>query len=106
MHRPLLNKSRAKYFIDIFSIFITFFCVLFFANIAHAANASLYLSPESGVYTIGDEFPVSIMIDTDGKPIVAAEGNVTFNKDELEVVGVSKDGSILTQWTIEPEYSN
>ena len=106
MYRFLSDKLRKKYFINIFSILITSFCALFFANIAYAANASFYLSPESGVYTIGDEFPVSIMLDTDGKPIVAAEGNVTFNKNELEVVGVSKDGSILTQWTIEPEYSN
>lgn len=104
MFKDLLKKTNMRYLISILEILIFGVCAFSFANITYAGNASFYLSPESGVYTIGDEFPVSIMLDTDSEPIVAAEGNVKFNKEELEIVSLSKDGSILTQWTIEPEY--
>lgn len=64
----------------------------------YAAEASFYLLPDTGVYTIGEEFPVSITINTDGAEITAAGGNLAFNNEELEVVSISKNDSLFTSW--------
>jgi hypothetical protein len=45
-------------------------------------------------------------VNTAGKPINAAEGTLTFNPSELQVLGISKAGSIFSLWTIEPTFSN
>ncbi|MCK5027441.1 MAG: hypothetical protein KAS07_03405 [Candidatus Pacebacteria bacterium] len=68
----------------------------------YAADASFYLLPDTGVYTVGEEFPVSVTIDTDGADITAAGGNIAFNNEELEVTAISKEGSLFTSW-IDPE---
>ena len=49
---------------------------------------------------------MSVNINTNGKTINTAEGKIAFNKNELEVASVSKDGSILKSWPSEPEFSN
>lgn len=75
-------------------------------NTPTALAASLYLSPETGVYEIGDEFAIDILIDTSGEAINAAEGTIDFNKEELEVTSLSEEGSIIELWTREPLFSN
>lgn len=76
-------------------------CMLIFPALVFAADASFYLLPETGVYDVGEEFPVSITINTDGANITAAGGNLAFNNEELEIVAISKEGSLFTSW-IEP----
>lgn len=49
---------------------------------------------------------ISVNLNTNGEKISTAEGNINFNKDELEVTALSKEGSILTSWDIEPSFSN
>ena len=71
-----------------------------------AANGSLYLSPSSGVYSVGNTFSLDIRINTDGVAINAAEGGIIFSSDKLEVVSISKSGSIFSLWTTEPIFSN
>ncbi len=88
-----------KKFLFIFLFFVPSFT---FAESA----ASLSLLPEVGTYRIGDEFTVTVNADTGGRAINAAEGELSFNTEELEAVGLSKEGSLLESWTVEPEYSN
>lgn len=70
-----------------------------------AAGASLYLSPSSGNYTVGKNFTATVGVNTGGVAINAADGNLSFNSN-LEVVSVSKSGSIFNLWVGEPNYSN
>ncbi|MCK4354830.1 hypothetical protein KAW43_00545 [Candidatus Parcubacteria bacterium] len=86
-----------------FCVLIFAFCVL--ANEAQAA-ASLYLSPPSGTYTIGSTFPVKVKVNSGGETINAAEGTLIFNSAELQMVKISKSGSIFSLWTREPSFSN
>lgn len=86
-----------------FSIVAAFVCV-FFPHSLYAAT--LKLSPETGVYTVGGTFTASILVNTAGKPINAAEGTLSYNPRELQVLGLSKNGSIFNLWTIEPSFSN
>ena len=86
-----------------FSIAIGFLCV-FFPQSLYAAT--LKLSPETGVYTVGGIFTANILVNTAGKPINAAEGSLTYNPRELQVLSLSKNNSIFNLWTIEPSFSN
>ena len=89
-------------------ISISFILILFFAfaTSIKAANGSLYLSPSSGVYTVGNTFSVVVAVNTDGISINAAQGTLVFSPDKLSVTGISKGGSIFSLWTTEPTYSN
>jgi hypothetical protein len=87
------------------------FCILIFAfcilrSEAEAANASLYLSPLTGTYTVDTNFSVAVKVDSGGVPINAAEASLIFNPEELRVISISKTGSIFVLWTTEPTFSN
>ncbi|KPJ56323.1 hypothetical protein AMJ49_05160 [Parcubacteria bacterium DG_74_2] len=71
-----------------------------------AAGASLYFSPSSGSYSVGQNFSINIKVNTDGAAINAAQSTVYFPSDKLKVVKVSKSNSIFSMWVKEPVYSN
>ncbi len=85
-----------------------FTLVLFFFafSVSHVEAASLKVYPNTGVYTVGKAFTVSIQLNTDGKPVNAADGQISFNAREMQVVGVSRGSSIFNLWTEEPTFSN
>ncbi len=71
-----------------------------------AGGASLYLSPSTGIYQVDKTFSVAVKVSSGGEAINAAEGKLVFNPSELEVVNISKSGSIFSLWTTEPTFSN
>ena len=79
---------------------------LFAFSASYVEAATLKISPNTGVYTVGKPFTVSIQLNTDGKPVNAADGQISFNPKELQVVGVSRGSSIFNLWTEEPTFSN
>ena len=94
-----MNKAMA--------VFLRVTFVVAFCMVANTANAAtLRLSPDTGVYTVGSAFSVSVMVNTDGKSVNAADGQLSFNTNELRVVGVSRGGSVFNLWTEEPTFSN
>jgi len=68
--------------------------------------AILYLIPETGTFQAGNTFSVSVKVNTQGTPINAAEATILFPPSELEVVNISKAGSIFSLWPQEPNFSN
>lgn len=84
------------------------FCVLIFAfyipDIAEAA--ALYFSPSSGYYNVGEIIPVSVYVSSEDAAMNAASGVINFSKEKLEVVSLSKSGSIFSLWVQEPTFSN
>lgn len=89
-------------------ILCSFFVIFLFgtAFVLKASAASFYFSPETGIYSVGDVISADIMLDSGGEPVNAAEGILNFNKEELEVVKITKDSSIFRLWTQEPDFSN
>ncbi len=81
-------------------------CAVFFFGVSSVEAATLRLSPETGVYTVGNTFTANVLINTGGKPINAADAELSFNPKELTVVSVGKGGSIFNLWTLEPKFSN
>lgn len=95
--------------IDIKLLVVFSFTLVFIGGLplaAQAAGASLYFSPSSGVYTTGEDFSVSVKVNSGEQAINAVEGNLFFDINALEIKSVSKSGTILTMWTQEPVFSN
>ena len=90
--------------VKIFSQVIIFAAFLLLPLSAKAAT--LFLSPSSGTYKPGDSFSVSIYTASADQAMNAASGVLSFPKDTLEVVSVSKGGSIFSLWAQEPSFSN
>jgi len=68
--------------------------------------ATLSFSPSSGSYAVGNSISVNVFISNSDQSMNAASGVVSFPSDKLEVVSVSKTGSIFTLWVQEPSFSN
>ena len=98
------HKTKLKISFNFLIIVLGFlFCAL---NSANGVGAYLYLSPNSGTYGIDNTFSVAVKVNSGGMAANAAEGTLNFNNNELEVVKISKTGSIFSLWTNEPIFSN
>src|SRR3989344_1514398 len=83
---------------------VSFFILLFPFSIASAAT--LNFSPPSGSHTVGSTFSVNVSVESTDQAMNAASGIVSFPWDKLEVVSISKQGSIFSLWPAEPSFSN
>lgn len=81
--------------------------VLPMSSSAQNAQATLFLSPGSGNYTVGKTFTVKVMVDSGGSDgINAAQASILYDSSLLTVTAVTKTSSIFQLWTEEPTYSN
>ncbi|MEX2013948.1 MAG: cohesin domain-containing protein, partial [Parcubacteria group bacterium] len=92
--------SRNKKYLPILSLF---FLLSFWGR---ADAALLYFSPSSGNQTTGNILNVNVLVNTQGKTINNADATIRFPANLLEVVSVSKSGSIFSLWVEEPSFSN
>jgi hypothetical protein len=67
---------------------------------------TLTLSPASGSYSVGKSFPVTVYVSSPSQSVNAVSGTLTFPSDKLQVVSVSKTGSVLSLWVSDPSFSN
>jgi hypothetical protein len=88
-------------------IALIFFSLIFLLGaVSFAQAASLSFSPSSGTQQVGKNFTVSFFVNTQGEVMNASSGTVSFPPSLLEVVSISKTGSIFSLWVQEPGYSN
>ncbi len=83
---------------------LSFILVLF--SVAKAEAASLYFSPSSGSYAVGNTLSISVYVSSAEQAMNAASGVISFPRDKLEVTSLSKNGSIFALWVQEPSFSN
>src|SRR3989344_2949948 len=88
----------------IYKIIFTF--SLFVLVPLSAQAATLNFSPPSGTYNVGSTFSVNVNVESANQAMNAASGIVSFPWDKLEVVSISKQGSIFSLWPAEPSFSN
>lgn len=74
------------------------------SNTAFAATLSF--TPASGTHEKNKTFSVSVSVGSLDKSMNAASGTVTFPTDKLQVVSISKAGTIVDFWAQEPSFSN
>lgn len=86
-----------------FSLFVWFY---FLPSQSFATGASLYFSPSSGSYAVGDNFSVAVYVKSVDQTINAVSGTISFSSEKLNVISLSKSNSILTLWVQEPTLSN
>ena len=67
-----------------------------------ASAASLYVSPASGSYGIGDTITATIFVESTGQPLNALSGTLSVPTDAFDILGVSISGSIVNFWVTEP----
>lgn len=70
----------------------------------HAATLSFF--PSFGEYAVGTILPVHIYVTSTDYVLNAASGVITFPKDKLDVVSISKQKSIVTFWVQGPAFLN
>ena len=60
--------------------------------------AMLSINPSSGAYKVGDVFTVDVNVSSYTQSMNAVSGVLTYPKDTLYVVSISKNNSLLTTW--------
>ena len=71
-----------------------------------ASAATLRLLPSARTFTIGQEFTVDLLLDTDNASINTTEAAVNFPNGIVEFVSASRTGSIFSFWLEEPTISS
>lgn len=69
-------------------------------------NAALSISPTRGVFKVGDEFFIAVLLDSPYRAMNAAEAKIMFPPDSLEVLHISTKASLFDLWVKEPTFSN
>jgi hypothetical protein len=98
-------KYFAKVLVAI--LFFTFTIGFFPVPNVQAAGATLYLSPSTGTYSVGDNFTVNVVLNSGGGAGVnASDGNLKFDNSLLSVNSVSKSSSVFSLWTADPSFDD
>jgi len=97
-----LSKNKTTLILCI----LVFVFVLFNTDAQSAQAASLYFYPSSGSYSIGRTLTASVYVSSSDQAINAASGIISFPHDKLQIVSLSKTGSIMSLWVQEPSFSN
>lgn len=97
------NYTRNKRGLFCVSLVLLFCVSLALPLVAQAAL--LYFSPSAGTYQTGRNFTVNVRVESSAA-MNAASGVIVFPTDKLEVLSVSKSGSIFNLWVQEPSFSN
>ena len=84
---------------------IMLFAATFFLPTAASAS-TISISPASGSYQSGQTFTTNIRVQPQGNDVNAVEASMSFDRNVLEVVNLSRDGSVFSLWTTEPTFSN
>lgn len=99
-------KNKPRGILKYFCLTAILFALFFVFNVSEAKAATLYFSPSSGTYSVGNILTTSVFVNTQEKSINNADAIINFPTDLLDVVSVSKSGSIFSLWVEEPTFSN
>lgn len=78
--------------------------LLILPSVVHGAGISLFL--DKNFYNVGDEFTISLKIDSEGVNINAAQATLAYPADILEIKKIDKSDSIFNFWLEEPAFNN
>lgn len=92
----------------LFIIFFLVFCNVFpFHHVLgnelqQGLGVSLYFPPLSENPRMGRNFTVTLKVDSLAQKVTAINGDLSFSDEKLQIVGISKVGSIINLWRQEP----
>jgi hypothetical protein len=99
-------KSEKLPFKNFYFLVFVFSFAFLFLSFGKARAANLYFSPSSGSFNIGEPFSVGVYVSSTDQAMNAASANISFPQDKLEVISLSKTGTIFNLWVQEPIFSN
>lgn len=102
--RTYFKSARRQLFR--FSVLIAFVVTGWVGGTMTVEAASLSLTPNTGVHSVGQTFTARVVVNTDGQTINAADGRFSVTSGGLEIVSVNSGNSIFNLWTEEPSVSN
>jgi hypothetical protein len=85
--------------------FLILTLLTFFISAPFLEAAVLQVAPSASTYKEGDTVRVSIIVSSPSQSINAVSATVNF-PDTLTLTSLSKAGSILNLWAVEPTFSN
>ncbi len=85
-------------------VFLLFLGIGFGAQKVEAASLAVSLS--SGSFQTGATFSVNFLVSSPDQAANAVSGVISFSSENLEVVSLSKVGSLISLWVQEPSFSN
>ncbi|MBI5153078.1 MAG: hypothetical protein HZA36_01315 [Parcubacteria group bacterium] len=85
-----------------FFVILTTFIFLHAYGVNAAEDISLFISPSRDTVYVGDIVSVRIMVSSPDKDVNAVSGVLSYPKDILEFVSISKVGSRIVIWPEEP----
>ena len=89
-----------------FCLPVVLFAVFSIFNVSEANAATLYFSPSSGNFSVGNILATSVLVNTQSQAINNSGAVINFPAGLLEVISISKSGSIFSLWVEEPAFSN
>jgi len=96
---------KSKY-IKLLIISLVFVFINGLPTIVKAQRASLSIYPQTGSFTVGNTFDISIFLNTGSSNINAVQADLKFNPEILQVITPSKELSAVETWTFPPSFSN
>ena len=94
IHEKTLRTAHIRRSTTKMILLVVISSILVLFSVLAAQAASLYFSPSSGTYQTGRNFTVNIRAESPAS-MNAASGVIIFPTDKLEVLSVSKTGSIF-----------
>lgn len=85
-------------------LFLFFIFLLSFTQKVSAAE--LNLIPSFSTYEVGDNIKVRVSLSSGSTSVNAVSSNIKFSTDTLTMTSISKAGSVVSLWAVEPTYSN
>ncbi|MDQ3076928.1 MAG: cohesin domain-containing protein [bacterium] len=89
-----------KYFKFIFAIFA------FLLTSTPAYAATLFLSPPTASNNVNQTVTVRVVVSSKDQAANAVSGKIIYPSDKLQLLSISKVGSIINFWAEEPSFSN
>ncbi|MFA5127882.1 MAG: cohesin domain-containing protein [Patescibacteria group bacterium] len=80
--------------------------IYFFVRVNYAEAASLYLSPSSGTYQVGQNFSVNVYVNSTDQAMNTVGASLRYSPDSLTVKSISTGGSFINLWIQKPVYNN
>ncbi len=98
-----IQVMRHIFFLKIFLVFSVLSVVSFVYTTTYADSSSIFFS--SGVRQVqeGERITVDVKVQSVSEPINAISGSVSFPSALLDVVSITKERSIISLWTREPQ---
>ena len=103
-----MNKDNRKFskYIIWFSVGLALLFGVSLAGPVEAAGASLSIYPQSGTFTTGNTFDVSVFVNTSGQNVNAVKVDLKFDPEKLQVITPAKGLSAVGVWIFPPSFSN